>query len=168
MKAVLIGCGVFFILELVLAMDHSLPECLLAGGAAGFALWGTLAFARAARLHFRFRARDLLQAWRLGGYAVMDTAKVLHALGRQLFTAAGADSYLGLARYEDVQATPLAAGRRALAVTYVSSTPNSIVLEIMREEGTVLFHQVQREAPNALAQDLGTGAEDWPADRSRP
>lgn len=168
MKAVLIGCGVFFILELVLAMDHSLPECLLAGGAAGFALWGTLAFARAARLDFRFRARDLLQAWRLGGYAVTDTVKVLHALGRQLFTPGGADSYLGLARYKDVHDSPLAAGRRALAVAYVSSTPNSIVLDIMREEGAVLFHQVQRGPVNALAQNLGVGAEDRPADRSRP
>jgi hypothetical protein len=40
---------------------------------------------------------------------------------------------------EDCQA----AAQRALAVLFVSTTPNSVVLDIDRQKGEMLFHQVE-------------------------
>ena len=77
------------------------------------------------------------------GESVSGTVEVLHGLAKQLFTAGGAPSFLAAVPFEiGSQDDPTEAGRRALATTYTTATPNFVVLGLVNEQGLMLYHQI--------------------------
>jgi len=99
--------------------------------------------------------KDLLQAWRLPGYMVTGTWEIFQVLFAQLFAGKPAPSLLLQVPYEDVGDNPREAARRALAVTYTTSTPNFIVLGIDREKAMLVFHQIKRGPVLEVTKRLG-------------
>jgi len=99
--------------------------------------------------------RDLLEAWRLPGYMVTGTWEIFQVLFAQLLARKPAPSLILQVPYEDVGDNPRESARRALAVTYTTSTPNFIVLGIDREKGMLVFHQIKRGPVLEVTKRLG-------------
>ena len=122
---------------------------------AGLSILGVAVYARQLRVGFRFRARDLAQIWRIPWYVVQGTWEIYQALFRQLF-GAGADNSVGAVKFDvGEKDSPYSAGRRALAVTYTTITPNSIVLGIVMEEGLLLYSQIKVGPVRPMTRRLG-------------
>lgn len=140
---------------LVFVSTLTTPELLAGIVAAAVATIASGVFGTVGVVQFRPTLRDLLQIWRVPYYAVMDTAKVLGSLARQLFTRRGADSLVRAVPFEVGGADDAAAARRALAVTYTTLTPNFIVLGIAHKQALLLFHQIQDDEVPQLTINLG-------------
>jgi hypothetical protein len=63
-------------------------------------------------------------------------------LAKQIFTREGAASFTAAVPFTVGRDTPVTMGRRALAVTYTTITPNFVVLGIVKEPGLLLYHQI--------------------------
>jgi hypothetical protein len=109
-------------------------------------------------VHFSVTIRQLLEAWRLPGYAVQGSWEVFKALGRQLFTRRGADSLIRAVPFEVGDNEAPSAGRRALAVLYTTATPNFIVLGIAHKQALLLYHQVLPGPVLQMTINLGAQA----------
>jgi hypothetical protein len=145
-------------LGLYLAFTCNLGFRELAAGmiASGIATAAAIIFARASGTQFEFRLKDLAQAWRLPGYIVKDTGKLMQALGMQLFTSGGAPCSLAAVVFEEGDRhSPVDVGRRALAVTYNTATPNSIMLGLVEEQHLMIFHQVIPSPISPMMKNLG-------------
>jgi multisubunit Na+/H+ antiporter MnhE subunit len=99
--------------------------------------------------------KDVLEAWRLPGYMFTGTAEIFQVLLAQLFARKPAPSLILQVPYEAVGDDPHETARRALAVTYTTSTPNFIVLGIDRERGMLVFHQIKRGPVLEVTKRLG-------------
>jgi len=104
---------------------------------------------------FRDHAGWVLQMWRLPKYMVTGSWEIFEVLFRQLFGGRRAESLLLAVPYEAVGDDDASAARRALAVTYTTSTPNFVVLGIDRERGQLVFHQIKRSKILQVTKNLG-------------
>lgn len=115
------------------------PEAAV--GAAGSALtFLALRFSlRAVPLHFRPKGTWLGQALRLPQMIAFDSWLLIKDLARRM---RGGHSRAGyeLVRFAVCGGDSYSAARRALVLLFVSTSPNSIVLDVDRERGTLLLH----------------------------
>lgn len=116
----------------------------------------TLVFASVGKVEFRFHIKDVLQAWRMGWYAIDGTFEVLQGLCKQLFTRAGAPSFVAAVPFTIGNDNSLYShGRRALAITYTTATPNFIVLAIIEDQKLLLYHQIVPGEVLTMTRNLG-------------
>jgi multisubunit Na+/H+ antiporter MnhE subunit len=108
-------------------------------------------------VHFKPTLRELLEAWRLPYYAFQGTWELFNAFAKQLFTKQGADSLVRAVPYEVGGDDAQSAGRRALAVTYTTLTPNFVVFGIAHKQQLLIYHQVL--AGEVLQMTINLGAE---------
>ncbi len=106
-------------------------------------------------VQFKFRAADLLQGWRIGWNLVLGTWQVFSAAVLRLFTTNPRVGGLYTTPYQEVGNDPLSAARRALAVTYTTATPNSVVLGVDRKHRLLLYHQILPEKVSTMTRNLG-------------
>jgi hypothetical protein len=130
-------------------------EMIAGGVAAVIATTGAVVFAMQGGACFRFRWRDVLQAVYLPWFTLQGTWEILRALGKQLFTRAGAPSVIAAAPFDVGGDDPSSAGRRALAIGYTTVTPNFIVLGIFRDERLMLYHQILPGKVLSMTRHLG-------------
>jgi hypothetical protein len=113
-------------------------------------------FAHAGKVKFSFRIRDVLQAWRIPQNVVSGTIEVLRALATQLFTARGADSAVRAVRFDmGDKDDPRDAGRRAMAITYTTATPNFIIMGMVDQQQLMLYHQIVPGKVRKMTRNLG-------------
>ena len=116
--------------------------------------------------HIQFSLLDILQIRRVPGTILGDTVRVVALLGRDLFTGRRTGSYYVGLRCAGISVSKSAGdrglteeaqrmGREVLAVSYISASPNSIVLSINMREQFMLVHQLQHTPPSKLAQAFG-------------
>ena len=142
-------------LWLALANDVSPAEVLCGLGAALISSIAVGAYVLHGKIEFRFRARDVIQVWRFPWCALQGTWQVVHSLGLQLFVR-DAPSFHGAVAYRTVDTEdPFSAGRRALAVTFTTMTPNFIVLGIVLEQRLLLYHQILPGEVLQMTTNLG-------------
>ena len=142
-------------LYLAFAADVGVREAVAAVAVATAATAAVVTMARAGGVRFRFHLRDLVQVWRLPWYIVTGTAQVLLGLWQQL-AGGGADSRLATVPFDTGNPVdPAAAGRRALAVTYTTATPNCIVLGLVEDQGRMLYHQILPGPLPTMTRRLG-------------
>lgn len=135
--------------------EFSLPE-LFAGMAAAFvATVGTAVLQATAVIRLRPMLRFVLVAWRLPWHIVTGTGLILRGLAQQLFTRDGAPSLTRAVPFDVGGDDPRSAARRALAITYTTVTPNSIVIDIVREQGLLVFHQIIPADIYPITRQLG-------------
>ncbi len=142
-------------LWLIFVSNTNTWELLVGAAAAGLATLGLAVFRRLGLVKFSPSLRQIAEAWRLPWYALSDTWKLLQAIGKQLFSKAGAPGSLVAVPFEVGQDEPASAGRRALAVLYTTMTPNSVVLGVIQEQQLLLYHQLIPGDLPQTTQNLG-------------
>jgi multisubunit Na+/H+ antiporter MnhE subunit len=138
----------FIILWLIFVYQISLPELFAGAAAAGLTVFALEKTLKAEPFRFSPELRWWAQIWRLPGIILEDFAALLQTLGRH---AVGKRS---LALF---QLTPFhtsgdparQAAQRCLATTFMSLSPNSVVVDIDTERDVMMFHQV-KQAPVPL------------------
>jgi multisubunit Na+/H+ antiporter MnhE subunit len=104
---------------------------------------------------FRDHGGWVLEAWRLPKYMITGSWEIFTVLFRQLFGGRPAESLLLAVPYEAVGEDDASAARRALAITYTTSTPNFVVVGIDRERRQLIFHQIKRSKILQITKNLG-------------
>lgn len=123
---------------------------------AGLATAAVIVFSTAAGVQFEFRLRDVMQAWRLPWAILGDTAKIMQALVMQLINRRGVPSVLATLVFDHDEKNPaMNAGCRALAITYNSAAPNSIMIGIVEDQGLMIYHQMIPSPPSPMVRNLG-------------
>lgn len=147
-----LGClAIWMLLVAKLKTD----ELLVGLVAALLATIGVAVFQNADRTPFHPTPAMLLQAWRVPGDVLTGTWQVLHGLVEQLTGRAGPRSALLLANFEMGKPDdPKANARRALAITYTTLTPNTVVLGFIAKEQKMLVHQFQPTDSMAIVEAL--------------
>jgi multisubunit Na+/H+ antiporter MnhE subunit len=113
-------------------------------------------FSRSGKVVFHLRWRDIVQGWRLIWYAFSGTFEVLQGLFQQLFTAKGAASVVAAVPFDLGDKQNIAdAGRRALATSYTSATPNFVILGYTDQEHWLLYHQIVPGEVLTMTEKLG-------------
>ena len=132
--------------------------------AVGLTTTAVIGATRLMQVKFRPTAWEIVQAWRIPWNAISGTIDVLIVLARQLLGGIPAPSIIAAVPFDVGGDDAHSAGRRALALTYNTITPNSIVLgPVRRGEGgddpfgvdVVLFHRVRSGPVRQLAKNLG-------------
>ncbi len=106
----------------------------------------------------RFHARltELLSLWRLPGYLISDTWKVLAVRAKDLRGVQTATSLFRVVPFRaGEKEDPRASARRALAVIYTTITPNTVVLGVNTNHQNLLLHQLVRGPISRMTKDLG-------------
>lgn len=153
--AVAITFAVLYGTYLLFVSTLTKPELLAGVGVAALATFASGAFGTIGIVHFRPTLRHLLQAWRIPRQIVEGTSAVLIALAKQLLTKPGAPSLLVAAPFDVGPNDAGAAARRALAITYTTMTPNSVVLGIAHHQGLLLYHQMLPAKVSQMTINLG-------------
>lgn len=128
------------------------------GVAAGAAILGAVAggvVAHRELARFSPRWRWVAQCWRIPGYVLSGSWELVVALSRQLFTEGGAESLVRAVAFDAGSSDEASSARRALAVAYTTSTPNFVVIDVVRDQGLLLFHQVKRGKVLPMTRRLG-------------
>lgn len=131
------------------------PELLAGIGVAALATVASGVFGTVGIVHFKPTPGELLQAWRIPQGMLQGTWAVFVALAKQLFTKKGAASLLVAVPFEVGGKDEGAAARRALAVTYTTMTPNSVVLGIAHKQALLLYHQLVPAKVPQMTVNLG-------------
>jgi multisubunit Na+/H+ antiporter MnhE subunit len=104
---------------------------------------------------FRFRRSDVLQMLQVPWYALIGTWKILGALALQLFGRGTRSGHMRAVFFGEEASDPNAAGRRALATTYTTITPNSVSLGFVPDQGLMLYHEIVPDKEPAMLRSLG-------------
>ncbi len=110
---------------------------------------------RARPVHLEFKAPDVIQGWRVPGDIVKDAGVVCRVLYRDLFRLRKVDSAYVVHHFEASETNRLKRAREVLAVTYMTASPNTIVLGVDQEAKLILLHQLEAEPLPEVARALG-------------
>lgn len=94
-------------------------------------------------------------AGRLPREILVDSARVCGVLYRRLSTGALPRSGIFTLSFDGDGDDAASATRRALAITYGSVSPNSIVVGIDRDRGLLFYHQLEPAPVSPLLEHLG-------------
>lgn len=132
----------FLLLWLLFVFQVNASELAVGTIAAGLTVVSGYVTCKAVTMCFEPRLRWIAQAWGLPRMVVTDLWLLLKHLIREIARKPSRSSFRTTefrAIGEDCQA----AAQRALATLFVSTTPNSIILDIDREKGEMFFHQIE-------------------------
>jgi hypothetical protein len=145
-------------LYLAFAANVGFREFVAAVLVAPIATTAAWVFASAAKIRFQFRFADIAQIGHVPWQVIVGTITIYKALAGKLLAQTPAASLLGEARFDRGNAGDLSArGRRALAITYTTLTPNSIVIDILEHPPRLLYHQIAARPLPPMTQNLGDG-----------
>lgn len=142
-----------WVLWLVFTDNVGFREILAGAAASALATYFAFIFASRQTIGTFWFPREMAVIWRLPAELVHDTAVLLLALARRI---AGRDIP------SDIVAIPFGAtgndpeshGKRALATTLLTVTPNTLVLGIPVEEGLLYFHRLLPQPASGMARRL--------------
>jgi multisubunit Na+/H+ antiporter MnhE subunit len=120
-------------------------EVIAGGLAAAISTLAVAVFALHGNDHFAFSPRETLEG----------TWQLLKAIAMEAFTRRGAQSSIVALPFAVGGDDPQAAARRALAITYTTITPNTVVLGISHEQKQMLFHQLSPAKTSIMLRRLG-------------
>jgi multisubunit Na+/H+ antiporter MnhE subunit len=142
----------------IMLVDTFAAEELLLGAVAAAAAATAADVVRAQDLvRFRLRTRWLRGVWRIAWQLVPDSWMLAVALWRQLRRPGSVRGCFRVLEFPREGDDAAAAARRALVTSVVSITPNTYVVGIEGEEGTILIHQlvprVGGEVPSSMLEE---------------
>lgn len=146
-----------FPVYLLLAGTLDWQDLVIGALVAAVSAVATVAAWRVRRLHFRPRLRWLAPLSRVPGQVLIDCGVVFAALGRRLFRGQTVEGVFRTIPFDPGGDDPESAARRALILAAGSLAPNTYVIDVDRERGFLLVHQLvpTREPP-------GKGDREWP------
>ena len=110
---------------------------------------------RARSEHLRFSVRSVMEIWRVPGSVIADAGCVVKILLRDVVTTHPAESLYVEFPFQVSEDEPLRAGCEVLAVTYMTASPNAVVLGVDHARERMMIHQLERTPVPALAKRLG-------------
>ena len=147
-----------FGLWLLFTSQVTKPEVCIGLGAAAVGTVGAMLFEAVGLIKFNPRLRDWMQGWRIPWYMLEGTWELLQALCKQLFTKDGTPSIVYAVPFDVGGDDSVSAGRRALAITYTTLTPNFVVVGIVAEQRLLVYHQVIPGPVLEMTKKLGAEA----------
>ncbi len=143
---------------MTLVAKLSWPEGTAAIVSALAAMIGLTAIARSGSVHYRFHLDWLRPLARVPYNVLRDSLLVLREAWR-LLLGGHSRAHVVKVRFEPGNASPTSAMRRALIVGAISASPNTIVVDVDSQRGTMLVHQmVPTPVPGASVPAEAT----WP------
>jgi multisubunit Na+/H+ antiporter MnhE subunit len=147
-------CWLFeWVLWLVFTDNTGYRELLAGAAAAAISTYFSFAFAHRKRVAgFRIPA-GLRAIWHVPAALARDTAVLMAALARRLAGQRLPSGYAAIP-FAAVGEDPRSRGKRALAATLMTTTPNTLVLGILKDEKVLFFHRLIPQPPSALTRRL--------------
>lgn len=139
-----------WLLWLVLADNTGGREMACGAGAAAISMIATVLFVRKIKASFRSRLKFLKEAVHVPPQLVTDTGRLVITVARRLGGARTASRIMAVPFRRGAN-MPSSRMRRALAITYLTTTPNTLVLGISHDPELFLFHTI---VPTPLPQFL--------------
>ena len=102
-----------------------------------------------------FAAKDLVQIWRLPWAMLTDSVQVSRVLFEDLFGVQREPARMRALHWYAGNPSAAKRGQAVLAATYLSATPNSIVLGVDHEQSLMIVHELKPTPASALARSLG-------------
>jgi hypothetical protein len=97
----------------------------------------------------------LLPCWRVPGLILHDCWLVIRHLYRQCCLGKDHVGIFQALRFPGGTDDAQSVARRVLAITYLTLSPNSLVIGIDQRTGLLLLHQLEKEAPPLFLKQLG-------------
>ncbi len=129
------------ILWVTFADSAGVRELLLGGSAAAIGTYLAALYATRARQSFRIRPRYLVQTLHIPKILFSDTWTLLVAVKRQLMGQKLSGGIVSV-RFRFGGDNSVSRARRALAITFLTLTPNTLVLGITDDPQQLFFHTV--------------------------
>jgi multisubunit Na+/H+ antiporter MnhE subunit len=143
-----------FVALWLLFVYHVTTSELIAAAVAGSAsVFSGVVIFRIVPVCFHARLQWLAQIYRLPGMIAEDLWILFKCLLREIFRMPSRSSFV-VAQFSTASDHCEAAAQRALAILFVSTTPNSIVLDIDGESEQLFYHQVGPAPVPALVRRL--------------
>ena len=146
----------FYLCWIIFVGTFSLHELLIGVLGALLATAGLSIINRHYPARFHPRLRDLRSLWRLPGYLISDTWKILALRAKDLRSIRTANSLFRVVPFQaGGKEDPRATARRVLAVIYTTITPNTVVLGVNTNDQNLLLHQLVRGSVSRMTKNLG-------------
>ncbi len=143
----------FLLLWLLFVFQMTPSELAVGSVASGLTVGLAYVTFRAVPACFKPRLHWLAQVWRLPAMIMADLGLLLRHLMREIARKPSRSSF-ELTSFPAPGEYQQAAAQRALVVLFVSTTPNSIVLDIDQQKQEMLFHQMEPAAVPELLRKL--------------
>jgi hypothetical protein len=143
----------FTLLWLVFVFQLTGVEVFAGAAASALTVFALQIALRSERLCFQPRLRWLAQARHLPGMIATDLWIVLKTLANLLLHAPS-QAVFQLGRFHATSEDCRASAQRALTILYLSTSPNSVVIDIDREQANMLVHQLEPAAIPKLVRNL--------------
>jgi multisubunit Na+/H+ antiporter MnhE subunit len=144
-----------WILWLVLADNYGLREISIGALAASLVTFFAALFARKTSERYEFRMRYFAQAVHIPMLLLTDTWTLLIAIKRSLLGSETASGIVGVP-FGSGGDDAAARTRRAIAITYLTLTPNTVVLGISKHLDLLFFHALLPRPVPAFLKSLGS------------
>ncbi len=135
--------ALFLLLWLLYVYQLNWKEFLAGAAASGLAFIPLWLSSRAEQVVFQPKLRWILQIWRLPGEIIQGCVVLLRQMGRTILRKPG-ESTFQVASFMCAADQYRQTAQRALAITFASVPPNSLVVGIDTETALILFHQVKK------------------------
>jgi multisubunit Na+/H+ antiporter MnhE subunit len=147
-------CWLFeWVLWLVFTDNTGFRELLVGAAVAAIATYFSFVFAHRKKVtSFRMPA-GLGVIWQVPAVLARDTAVLLLAVARRLAGRSLPSGYAAIP-FAAVGDNPRSRGKRALAATLMTVTPNTLVLGVLKNEKVLFFHRLLPEPPSSLTRRL--------------
>jgi len=146
-----------WVLWLIFANNDGFREMLAGAAAATLATWSIVMFVRRTGDCFHIRFRYAAQAVHLPAALVRDTATVFAVIARRVM-GAPIRGEIAAASYELREPGPEQRGCRALAITFLTLTPNTLVFGFVPRRRTFFFHRLAPEPLPHFLRVFGIGS----------
>lgn len=153
LSELLLEWAALLLLWFLFVYQFSMSELLVGAVASALGVLALQVTLRAVPFCFQPKFRWLLQAWRLPAMIAEDLWILLNEFARRLL-GRRSRSLLELVKFGVNGDNCRASAQRALAVLFVSTSPNSIVLHIDRETGDMLVHTLKPQSVPPLVSKL--------------
>ena len=151
---VLAEWALYLVLWMAYVGKASLAELAVGVVATSLGLWAAWSTRKEERWHYRHLTL-IAQAWHLVRYIFEGTGEVLAVLARHLFTGRKAESLVLAVPFVAIGDDDESELRRALATVLTTIAPNFVVIDVDRDTGLLLFHQIKRSPVPQMTQNLG-------------
>lgn len=143
----------FLLLWLIFVFQATFSELIAGAVASAMAVASGYVAFRAVPACFEPRFRWIAEARRLPAMIAADLWLLLKHLLREIARKPSRSSF-EVTNFRATDDNCYAAAQRALAILFVSTAPNSVVLDIDRQKREMLFHQLEPAAAPELLRKL--------------
>jgi multisubunit Na+/H+ antiporter MnhE subunit len=141
------------VLWFLFVYQFTTSELLVGAAASALSVLALQVTLRAVPLCFRPKLRWFLQGRRLPGMIAVDLWILLRELGRRALRKRSR-SLLEIVNFGANGTNCRGSAQRALAILFVSTSPNSVVLHVDRETGDMLVHKLKPQPVPPLVSKL--------------